>query len=107
MPLTFSTLMLMVLLVAAFAFWYDSTQVRETANRIAIDACRRRSLQLLDGTVALAKLRPRLDSAGLRIERTYVFDYSSGGGGRASGFVIMLGHEIQHVGLANEEPGPA
>jgi hypothetical protein len=102
MPLTFSTLVLLVLLAAAFAFWYDSTHVRETANRFAIDACKRRSLQLLDGTVALAKLRPRLDSVGLRIERTYVFDYSSSGGGRASGFVIMLGHEIQHVGLEND-----
>jgi hypothetical protein len=102
MPLTFSGLMLLVLLAAALAFWYDGAHVRETANRIALDACKRRSLQLLDGTVALAKLRPRLDSAGLRIERTYVFDYSSDGGGRASGFVIMLGHEIQHIGLAND-----
>jgi len=102
MPLTFSALVLFVLLAAAFTFWYNGADVRETANRIAIDACKRRSLQLLDGTVALAKLRLRLDSAGLRLERTYVFDYSSGGGGRASGFIVMLGHEIQHVGLAND-----
>lgn len=102
MPLTFSGLMLLVLLAAALAFWYDGAHVRETANRIAIDACKRRSLQLLDGTVALAKLRPRLDRAGLRFERTYVFDYAAGGGGRASGFIIMLGHDLQHVGFEND-----
>jgi hypothetical protein len=105
MPLTFSTLGLIVLVLAAVGFWYDGMHVRETANRIAVDACRRRSLQFLDGTVALSKLRPRLDRGGLRIERTYVFDYASGTVARASGFIIMLGHEIQHVGLENDGMG--
>lgn len=102
MPLTFSTLILTVLAIAAAAFLHDGMLVREAANRIALDACRRRSLQLLDGTVALAKTRLRFDRGGLRIERTYVFDYSSVGGGRASGFIIMLGREIQHVGFAHD-----
>jgi hypothetical protein len=74
-------------------------RAREAANRVAIDACGRRSLQFLDGTVALTKLRPRLDDGRLRIERTYVFDYAVDGVERASGFVIMLGHDVQHVGL--------
>ena len=104
-PLTFSTLILVVLVLVALGFWYDGWQVREAANRVAMDACRRLSLQFLDGTVALAKLRPRLNRAGLRIERTYVFDYAAGGVARASGFVIMLGHEIQHVGLEKDGRG--
>ena len=74
-------------------------RAREAANRVAVDACQRRSLQFLDGTVALAKLRPRLREGRLRIERTYVFDYAVAGVERATGFVIMLGHEVQHVGL--------
>jgi len=102
MPLTFSTLILIVLAAAAIGIWQDGMRARETANRIAMDACRRRSLQFLDGTVALAKLRPRVDRAGVRIERTYIFDYAVGGAGRSSGFVIMLGHEIQHVGLEDD-----
>jgi hypothetical protein len=87
-----------MVLVAAYGVWHHSMRVRETANRIALDACRRQSLQFLDGTVALAALRPRLDN-GLKFERTYVFDYTVDGTGRASGFLVMLGHELMHLGL--------
>jgi hypothetical protein len=99
--LSFSTLILMVLALGAFAVWHDGVRAREAANRVAIDACRRRSLQFLDGTVVLAGLRPRLDRTGFRIERNFVFDYATDGVGRASGFIIMLGDEVQHVGLEN------
>ena len=103
--MTFSTLILMMLALAAFGAWHEGARIREAANRIAVEACRRRSLQLLDGTVALAKLRPHFDRTGLRIERTYVFDYAVDGAGRSSGFIIMLGDEIQHVGLEHDGRG--
>lgn len=99
MSLSFSTLIVTVLMLGALGIWYNSARVRETANRIAVELCRRQSLQLLDGTVALAALRPRLGRPGVRVERTYVFDYTAPGIGRSSGFIIMLGHEVQHVGL--------
>ena len=102
MPLTYSTLLLLALALIAIGLWHDGMRVREIANRIAVDACRRRSLQLLDGTVALAKQRFRIDRHGPHIERTYVFDYTTGGVGRASGFLIMRGDAIQHVGLAHD-----
>jgi hypothetical protein len=97
--LTLSALTLIGLALAALGLWNDSMRAREAANRVATDACERRALQFLDGTVALAKLRPRIDEGRLRIERTYVFDYAVGGVERASGFVIMLGRDVQHVGL--------
>lgn len=97
--LSYSLLVAVVLAAAALGYWYDGARAREAANRIAADACRRRSLQLLDGTVALASLRPRLDGRGLRFERTYVFDYAVDGVRRASGFVIMLGQDMLHVGF--------
>lgn len=99
MYLSFSTLIVMAAAFAAVGVWYDSTRSREAANAIAADLCRRQSLQLLDGTVALAALRLRVSGRGLRVERTYVFDYTAAGVARASGFVVMLGHEVQHVGL--------
>lgn len=74
-------------------------RAREIANAVAMDACRRRDLQFLDGTVALAGLRPRVGKSGVRIERTYVFDYATGGTERASGFLIMLGQDVLHVGF--------
>jgi len=100
--LSYSLLVAVVLAAAALGYWYDGARAREAANRIAADACRRRSLQLLDGTVALASLRPRLDGRGLRFERTYVFDYAVDGVRRASGFVIMLGQDMQHIGFEAE-----
>ncbi|HEX6993686.1 MAG TPA: DUF3301 domain-containing protein [Gammaproteobacteria bacterium] len=96
----YSTLLFLMLLAAVVGVWHDNIRVREAANRIAADACRRSDLQMLDGTVALAALRPRFDLRnGLRIERTYVFDYAVDGVMRATGFIIMLGHVPQHVGL--------
>ena len=102
MTLSLSSIAVSMAVVALAAFWYDSMRVRETANRIAAATCARQNLQLLDGTVALSSLRPRLAAGGLRLERTYVFDYTLDGVLRASGFVIMLGRRMQHVGVAGE-----
>jgi len=100
----YSTLLFLMLLAAVVGIWHDSIRVRETANRVAAEACKRRELQMLDGTVALATFRPRFDLRnGLRIERTYVFDYAVDGVLRSTGFVIMLGHAVQHVGLERAE----
>jgi hypothetical protein len=100
--LSLSGLGIVCLLIFAALFWYDSMRVREAANVIAASTCHRQGLQFLDGTVALSALRPRLAGGGVRLERTYVFDYTVDGVLRASGFIIMLGRHLQHVGLARE-----
>lgn len=102
MQLSLTTLALICVLAGVALFWYDSMRVREAANVVAAGTCSRQGLQLLDGTVALSALRPRLAGGGLRLERTYVFDYTVDGVLRASGFIIMLGRQLQHVGLARE-----
>lgn len=100
--LSLSTLVVVVGAMAVLGMWFEAARAREAANRVAVDACRRRSLQLLDGTVALTGLRPRLGARGLTLERTYVFDYAPGLTGRASGFIIMLGRDVQHVGFESD-----
>ncbi len=102
MNLSLSSLSIAVVVIALGAFWYDSMRVREAANRIAERTCSQQGLQFLDGTVSLAALRPRLAGGGLRLERTYVFDYAVDGVLRASGFIIMLGRRMQHVGVSGE-----
>lgn len=97
--LTWSMLSVLVVAAVLLSLWFDNARTREAANRIAAEACERRSLQLLDGTVALVKLRPRWAQGGPRIERTYVFDYSAEPGGRSSGFLIMNGLALEHLGL--------
>jgi hypothetical protein len=99
LPASFSVLICLALGLLALGVWNASMRAREAANRVAMDACKRGSLQFLDGTVALAGWRPRIDQGALRIERTYVFDYAVDGVQRATGFVIMLGGEVRHVGL--------
>lgn len=104
MTFDYSTLIVLMLIAAVVGIWYENVRVRETANRVAAETCRRRELQLLDGTVALSALRPRFDLRnGPRIERTYVFDYAVDGVLRATGFIIMVGHFVQHVGLEQVE----
>ncbi len=98
MYFSYSALLMLVVAITAFGIWHDSMQVREIANKIAHDACKRQSLQILDGTVALAATKPRF-SGGMRIERTYVFDYTIDGTGRLRGFIIMRGHVLEHLGL--------
>ncbi|MFO7285707.1 MAG: DUF3301 domain-containing protein [Gammaproteobacteria bacterium] len=98
--LSYSLLVTVVIAAALVGYWYDSIRARETANRIAADACERRSFQFLDGTVALVSLRPRIGRhQGVCFERTYTFDYTVDGMLRASGFVILLGQDLQHVGF--------
>ena len=36
---------------------------------------------------------------GSRLRRTYVFDYSQDGVTRRQGFVILLGHSLESIGL--------
>lgn len=89
-------------LLAGVWLWHSSMAAREKANEAAAEACRRLQLNLLDGTVALARLWPRRDERGqLTLERTYAFEYSDDGRRRLEGFVVMLGRRVASVGLAS------
>ena len=96
---------LVLLLVAAAVIWFlqDSLAARERANVAAIEACRRLSLQFLDGTVAFARLRFTRDRGQFAVRRTYVFDYTANSIERRQGFVILVGRRIESVGYAPGE----
>lgn len=88
------------LILAAWAF-HASLAARETANRFAIDTCRRAEVQLLDGTVSLLRMGlARAADGGWTLRRTYVFDYSEDGCSRQRGFVVLSGLQLESVGLA-------
>jgi len=85
-----------------YRIWQTALDARETANRIARETCSRAVVQLLDGTVAFAGFRMRRDSRGKRrLLRTYTFDYTRDGFERSQGFVVLAGHRIEAVGLAD------
>jgi len=87
--------------------WHASMAARERANAAAGEACERLRLELLDGTVALARLWPRRDDAGrLTLERTYTCEYTDDGRRRLRGFVVLLGRRVTSIGLAAAKDGP-
>lgn len=87
--------------LAAVWAWHASMAARERANAAAGDACGRLRLELLDGTVSLARIWPRRDDSGrLSLERTYAFEYTDDGRRRLQGFVVLLGRRVTSVGLA-------
>jgi uncharacterized protein DUF3301 len=98
--MTWELLVAIALLALAVGFWHSSLAAREHANRVAREACDGASVQMLDGTVAILRLRVvRGTRAPLAWHRTYVFDYTADGYQRQRGFVVMTGDEVDTVGL--------
>lgn len=93
---------LVLLLAAAAVIWFlqDSLAARERANDAAMEACRRLSLQFLDGTVAFTRLAFTRERGQLALRRTYVFDYTANSIERRQGFVILVGRRVESVGYA-------
>ena len=89
-----------VLIFAGLFFWVDSLRARERALLAGRNACERYGVQLLDETVAFARLRlARNDEGRLRLKRTYTFEFSDTGDNRRHGAIVMLGSELQDMQL--------
>jgi hypothetical protein len=89
-----------VVLIGGIFFWLDSLRARERALKAGRAACERHDLQLLDDTVAFARVRlARNEDGELRIARTYVFEFSDTGNNRRNGAIVMLGGELQDLQL--------
>lgn len=95
------TLLLLIGIAALLWFWQQSLRARELAAHAAGELCQRQNLQLLDGTVALSRLRLQRAAAGhIALLRTYQFEYSRDGDERRQGFVLLLGLRVESAGLA-------
>ncbi len=90
--------------IAAAWLWIDSLRAREHAVAAGRAACKRYNVQLLDETVAFARLRLARDDEGrLRLRRTYTFEFSDTGNNRRHGAIVMLGARLEDLQL---EPYP-
>lgn len=104
MELGWSALAMIIIAAAIGWFWQTSLAARERANAAAADACERLSLQLLDGTVAFARISLVRDSNNyLALRRTYVFDYTADSIARRQGFVVLISQRVESVGYAPGE----
>jgi hypothetical protein len=90
----------LVLLGLLLWFWQNTLRIRELAATAAMQTCSRQGLQLLDGTVVMHRLSlKRKPSGRVTLRRTFLFAYSEDGIERHTGFIIMLGSQIEQVGL--------
>jgi hypothetical protein len=90
----------LALLVLLLWLWQNTLRIRELAIVAARQTCSRQQLQLLDGTVVLHRLGVKRSPSGhLALRRTFLFAYSEDGLERHTGFIIMLGAQIEQVGL--------
>ena len=90
----------LVLIVAGGFLWADSLKARERAIRAGRSACERYQLQVLDDTVAFARMRLARDDEGqVKISRTYTFEFSDTGNNRRHGAIVMLGAEVADMHL--------
>jgi Protein of unknown function (DUF3301) len=93
-------LLALALAVAVAYLWIDSLRAREHAIAAGRAACARYGVQLLDETVAFARLRLARDDQGrLRLRRTYVFEFSETGDNRRQGAIVMLGARLEDLRL--------
>lgn len=101
MTLTLADLVVVALVGAVGWYWFTGTRVRELAIAAARRAADKADLQLLDQTVALARVSLSRDPRRRwRIWRQYRFEYSRDGLSREVGHVIMLGRVLQAVVVA-------
>lgn len=90
----------LLLLGAAVAVWIDALRAREAALDAGRKACERYGLQLLDDTVAFARLRLARDEDGrLGLQRLYTFEFSENGSNRRSGAIRVHGRRAEDVQL--------
>ena len=74
--------------------WFDSTRSHELAVQLTSRLCLKHDVQLLDENVALRRLGVSWPSEGLRLKRTYRFDYTIEGTERRTGSLVLLGSRL-------------
>jgi len=84
-------------------FWLDSARAREIAIGICQTVCEQYQVQFLDQTVALHRLGLRWPRRGLCFRRVYRFDFSEEGVGRRTGYLVMIGQDLQEISLGLPE----
>lgn len=98
--MTYLDIVITLSLCALGWFWYDSVQAREAGIRAVKHACGAEGLQLLDETIAIARLRPRRDETGRACWlRVYQFEYTDTGDNRRRGSVHLLGPRVTLLNL--------
>lgn len=98
-----TTLIPLLLILAIVLLWLDGARARELATGVVDELCQRRGFQLLDGTVALARLGLARTDNGVRIKRLFRFDYSVEGVGRQQAHILLHGSQVVWLDLPSPD----
>jgi len=91
-------LILIVLLLGAYLYWFNAQQVKEIALKAVRANCLSLEVQMLDEYVALNSVRVKMDQSGkIRMQRIFLFEFSSTGNERYNGVCIMLGQRVEAI----------
>ncbi|HEY8158005.1 MAG TPA: DUF3301 domain-containing protein [Methylobacter sp.] len=91
-------LILIVLLLSAYLYWFNAQQVKEIALKAVRANCLNLEVQMLDGYVALDSIWVKRDQTGkMRVQRIFLFEFSSTGNERYNGVCIMLGRRVEVI----------
>jgi len=91
-----STLLVVLGAAGVVWFWFDSMSAKEQAVVFCKRACEKEGGQLLDQTVQLRKLGVQRNQRGtVQFRREFTFDYSYQGVDRLTGYIVMLGRNVQ------------
>lgn len=91
-------LILIALLLGAYLYWFNGQRVKEVALKAVTENCQKLEVQMLDEYVALSGIRLKRDQAGkMRLQRTFLFEFSSTGNERYNGICIMLGRQVESI----------
>ena len=102
-------IILISLLLAVIAYWWDTTRTNEIAMQSCRRICQSSGVQLLDATVSRQRVwLRRHPRGGIQICRLYSFEYSQDSENRLFGYIVLLGHQVveSKIGPSNAiEPG--
>ena len=101
-------ILLIALLLAVIAYWWDTARTNEIAMHNCRRICQSAGVQLLDATVSRQRVwLRRHPQGGIQLCRLYSFEYRHDNENRQYGYIVMLGHQVveSRIGPSNEE-GP-
>jgi hypothetical protein len=81
-------------------YWYGALQVKARAFAAARKHCEEMDVQMLDESVYLRRIWFKRNAAGkLSLWRAFYFEFTTNGGDRNLGRVILLGAQITEIQL--------
>jgi len=87
-----------IIIFLAGHFWWKTMQAREHAEKLAIHACKRENVQLLDATVSLKKFGfKRSSKNGLYFVRYFNFEFTSDSSERRAGVIVMRDNHQEYL----------